>query len=369
MGRRAALQTAVAVASLCPGGALASGGSQVYFDLTVDGQSFGRVVIELFDDGAVGAQRFADLARNVKGIGYRRSKIDAITPSYVRMAGVTTLTYSDAEPSPIAGGKDLAALERAMGARRHDGAGLVSLLVRDEKPREVKEKLVARNGSLQTVVEEVGPPPPNGTAFCITTAAAPTLDGTSLVVGRVVEGMDLVQRIAALPTVPDNTGSPLFAAAKSIGDKRASVAELGFNRPYAKVVVKGSGVTASVAMAAGTGAKTGGSPGPAAPPRRIAVANVVGKKLPNNKCLKCGRGTDSIPCVRCGNKDRNTFATIRICPSCQGYGTRERRSEGNWWANLFTAGSDGAGDGSGVQEKCPKCGGQGVQLIRNSDWS
>ena len=119
----------------------------------------------------------------------------------------------------------------------------------------------------------------------------------------------------------------------------------------------------------GTGAKTGGSPGPAAPPRRIAVANVVGKKLPNNKCLKCGRGTDSIPCVRCGNKDRNTFATIRICPSCQGYGTRERRSEGNWWANLFTAGSDGAGDGSGVQEKCPKCGGQGVQLIRNSDWS
>ena len=125
--------------------------AQVYFDLTVDGQSFGRVVIELFDDGAVGAQRFADLARNVKGIGYRRSKIDAITPSYVRMAGVTTLTYSDAEPSPIAGGKDLAALERAMGARRHDGAGLVSLLVRDEKPREVKEKLVARNGSLQVV--------------------------------------------------------------------------------------------------------------------------------------------------------------------------------------------------------------------------
>ena len=113
----------------------------------------------------------------------------------------------------------------------------------------------------QTVVEEVGPPPPNGTAFCITTAAAPTLDGTSLVVGRVVEGMDLVQRIAALPTVPDNTGSPLFAAAKSIGDKRASVAELGFNRPYAKVVVKGSGVTASVAMAAGaclSGRGTGG---------------------------------------------------------------------------------------------------------------
>ncbi len=40
--------------------------------------------------------------------------------------------------------------------------------------------------------------------------AAPQLDATNLVVGRVVEGMDVVRGIAALPTVKSNTASPFF---------------------------------------------------------------------------------------------------------------------------------------------------------------
>lgn len=53
---------------------------------------------------------------------------------------------------------------------------------------------MAMNGQLVTVKEQAGEAP-NGTAFTITTAAAPELDRTNLVVGRVVEGMDVVQRI------------------------------------------------------------------------------------------------------------------------------------------------------------------------------
>jgi hypothetical protein len=60
--------------------------------------------------------------------------------------------------------------------------------------RPVKERLVAMNGQLVTVREQAGEAP-NGTAFTITTQAAPELDRTNLVVGRVVEGMDVVTRI------------------------------------------------------------------------------------------------------------------------------------------------------------------------------
>ena len=57
--------------------------------------------------------------------------------------------------------------------------------------RETKEKLVAYRGKLVTVQEPLGEAP-NGSGFVITLGAAPGLDATNLVVGRVVGGMDLV---------------------------------------------------------------------------------------------------------------------------------------------------------------------------------
>jgi peptidyl-prolyl cis-trans isomerase B (cyclophilin B) len=53
-------------------------------------------------------------------------------------------------------------------------------------------------GQLVTLKEQAGEAP-NGTSFMITTAAAPELDATNLIVGRVVQGMDVVQALAALP--------------------------------------------------------------------------------------------------------------------------------------------------------------------------
>ena len=70
---------------------------------------------------------------------------------------------------------------------------------------------------------------------------AAILDRTNVVVGTVLEGMDVVEAIAALPTVKDNSSSPFFAVAKSIGDKRATVAEQAFGKPFAKVTVARSG--------------------------------------------------------------------------------------------------------------------------------
>lgn len=81
-------------------------------------------------------------------------------------------------------------------------------------------------------VQEPKPAGPNGTGFMITTDACPELDATNLVVGRVVCGMDVVRRIQALPANRPRTDivGAYFKAGKSIGDKRAVVAEKGFNR-------------------------------------------------------------------------------------------------------------------------------------------
>ena len=56
------------------------------------------------------------------------------------------------------------------------------------------------------------------------------------------QGLDLVQQLAALPRVKDNTASPFFQAGKAAGDKRADVAERAFGKPFAKIVVERCGL-------------------------------------------------------------------------------------------------------------------------------
>ncbi|GAU39110.1 hypothetical protein TSUD_320850 [Trifolium subterraneum] len=105
----------------------------------------------------------------------------------------------------------------------------------------VFSKASCRSGKLEIDQEEVGTDP-NGTEFVIATKDSPELDTSSLVIGRVIEGIEVVQKISQVKTVQENTSSPYFKVAKLIGDKRAVVAERGFNRPYSKVVVTNCGV-------------------------------------------------------------------------------------------------------------------------------
>ena len=51
---------------------------QVYFDVSVDGEPKGRLVIQLSGDAPVGTQRFAQLSQGLNGVGYRLSKFDGI---------------------------------------------------------------------------------------------------------------------------------------------------------------------------------------------------------------------------------------------------------------------------------------------------
>ena len=102
-------------------------------------------------------------------------------------------------------------------------------------------KLVADKGKLVEVVERSGVVP-NGTGFTITTGAAPALNRTHLIVGQVIEGMDVVEQLEKLPVVKNNSSSPFFIVGKAAGDKRANVAELGFDRPFKKVAVANAGI-------------------------------------------------------------------------------------------------------------------------------
>lgn len=171
-----------------------------------------------------------------------------IMANYVQHGGLRSYGV-DAEMARKSGG-ELAAendLVREWEKQRESCGGTknvrqsVSLIVRDPLKPPAKLKLVARKGKLEIDEEEMGKDP-NGTEFAIAVNDSPELDNSALVVGRVVEGMDVVDRIRQVKTVQENTTSPYFRVAKLIGDKRAVVAERGFNRPYSKVVVTNCGL-------------------------------------------------------------------------------------------------------------------------------
>ncbi|KAF0898979.1 hypothetical protein E2562_012672 [Oryza meyeriana var. granulata] len=213
--------------------------AKAFLDVSIGGEPAGRITIGLFGDAApAGASRFLSL---VTGVGYRRKEFVKIVPGYVQHGGVVSYPAIPAVTDQLAAEMDAVSAQCGGSRSPHAAAGAVSIVVRDPSLPPPKPKLVARGGKLEVDQEQVGVAP-NGTEFVITTGTTPELDASALVVGRVVEGMDVVDKIAAVPTVKDNTASPYFRVAKLIGDKRAVVAERGFNRPYTKILVTSCGV-------------------------------------------------------------------------------------------------------------------------------
>lgn len=88
-------------------------------------------------------------------------------------------------------------------------AGTVGIIVRDPFKPPPKQKLVARNGKLVIDEEEIGKEP-NGTEFVISTKDSPELDASTLVIGKVLEGMEVVEKMGQVKTVQENTSSPYF---------------------------------------------------------------------------------------------------------------------------------------------------------------
>ncbi|KAK9684431.1 hypothetical protein RND81_10G209500 [Saponaria officinalis] len=220
---------------------------RAFLDISIDGKPAGRIVIKLNEDNApVGAARFSDLVSGRAGISFRRKDFVKIMPNYVQHGGVRSYGV-DAELASKTGRsltnekliEEWERLNESQGTKNL--AGTVSIIIRDPTKPPPKLKLVARQGKLVVDQEEVGIEP-NGTEFTIANRDSPELDSSALVVGEVIEGMDVVDKIGKVKTVQENTSSPYFRVAKLIGDKRAVVAERGFNRPYSKVTVTNCGL-------------------------------------------------------------------------------------------------------------------------------
>ncbi|KAK3160132.1 hypothetical protein QOZ80_1BG0055590 [Eleusine coracana subsp. coracana] len=214
--------------------------AKAFLDVSIGGEPAGRITVGLFVDAAPFATaRFRSL---VTGVGYRRKEFVKIVPGYVQHGGVVSYPAVPAVTDRLAAeGDALRARCGGGGGGVHGAAGAVSIVVRDPGLPPPKPKLVAKGGKLEVEEEQVGVVP-NGTEFVITTKEAPELDASAVLLGRVLDGMDVVEKIAAVPTVKDNGGSPYFRVAKLIGDKRAVVAERGFNRPYTKILVTNCGM-------------------------------------------------------------------------------------------------------------------------------
>lgn len=221
---------------------------RIFFEVSIDGKPAGRIVVGLYGaDMPAGTTRFSNLVSGAAGISYRRKEFVKIMPNYIQHGGVRSYGV-DAELAKRTG-RDLVVdslidewereNERCSGTQNL--AGTVGIVVRDPTKPPPKLKLVARKGKLEIDQEEVGSDP-NGTEFVINSKDSPELDSSTLVIGRVVDGRDVVEKISQVKTVQENTSSPYFRVAKLIGDKRAVVAERGFNRPYSKVVITNCGL-------------------------------------------------------------------------------------------------------------------------------
>ncbi|KAF3780940.1 Peptidyl-prolyl cis-trans isomerase [Nymphaea thermarum] len=228
---------------------------KVYLEVSIDGRPAGRVVIGLDGKNApAGTARFVELVSGKAGVSYRRKEFLRIMPNYVQNAGVRSYGIDSEMARRRKGRIGLVADEliaewadtnrekrNGCGGLDTGAGGVVGIIVRDPYKPPPKLKVVARKGKLE-IDEEQEREDPNGTEFVITTKSAPELGPSTLVVGKVLEGMEVVDAISRVPTVQDNTSSPYFRVAKLIGDKRAVVAERGFNRPYSKVVVTNCGM-------------------------------------------------------------------------------------------------------------------------------
>ncbi|KAH9072840.1 allergen [Lactarius deliciosus] len=137
----------------------------VFFDISINGESVGRIIFRLYDDRApLTARNFRELATGQHGFGYAGSAIHRVIPKFMIQGGDITSRDGTGGRSTFGDSFQDENLRTP-----HDKPGLLSM---------------ANRG-----------PGTNTSQYFITTAAAPWCDGKNVVFGEVVEGLAIVERI------------------------------------------------------------------------------------------------------------------------------------------------------------------------------
>jgi peptidylprolyl isomerase len=150
---------------------------KVFFDITIDGQPAGKVVMELFADACPKtAENFRALCTGEKGKGksgkplhYKGSAFHRIIPNFMCQGGDFTAGNGTGGESIY--GEKFADETFAGKAGKHPGPGVLSM---------------ANAG-----------PNTNGSQFFITVTATPHLNGRHVVFGQVISGYDVIKKMEA----------------------------------------------------------------------------------------------------------------------------------------------------------------------------